>query len=374
MRESNERVILSLLRRTAPLAKADIARRTGLSAQTVARLIGALEADGLIRRGKPQRGRIGQPSVPLSLNPAGAVFLGLKVGRRSVEMIAADFSGRILDREKRIYSYPDFQQVLGFTQDATTALRERLPAPERSRVAGLGIAMPFFLWNWAQHIGVPAALMADWKHRDLQAELAASLDLPVFLQNDASAACSAEIVFGKEPLPANALCFFIGFFVGGGLSLGHVLYTGSTGNAAGFAPLRVTDLNGDVRPLIELASLAALEKALIARGCDTVNMWIDPDGWDFPHEPLRDWVEEAGHALAQAIHAAQTILDLEAVLVDGWMPRAMLRDLTATVQRHLGTLDMTGIHSPVIRSGTVGGDARALGAASLPLSHRFLEG
>ena len=66
MRAQNERLVLTLLRRKGSLARAEIARLTGLSAQTAARLITSLEKDGLIKRGEPQRGRVGQPSIPMS--------------------------------------------------------------------------------------------------------------------------------------------------------------------------------------------------------------------------------------------------------------------------------------------------------------------
>ena len=42
-----------------------------------------LQADGLLRREAPLRGRVGQPTVPVSLDPEGAYSLGLKIGRRS---------------------------------------------------------------------------------------------------------------------------------------------------------------------------------------------------------------------------------------------------------------------------------------------------
>ncbi|MDE3122078.1 MAG: MarR family transcriptional regulator, partial [Paracoccaceae bacterium] len=82
MRAHNERLVLSLVRHE-PMAKSDIARITGLSAQTVSVIMRSLEADGLLLRGEPIRGRIGQPSVPMHLNPEGAFFFGVKIGRRS---------------------------------------------------------------------------------------------------------------------------------------------------------------------------------------------------------------------------------------------------------------------------------------------------
>lgn len=355
------------------MAKADIARRTGLSAQTVSRLIRSLEDDGLIRHGEPQRGRVGQPSVPLSLNPAGAFFLGLKVGRRSVDLILTDFLGTIVDREKEIYEYPDFDKVLRFSVEGMAAIEARLAPDGRGRIAGLGIAMPFHLWNWAPMIGVSPTCMADWQTRDLKAELAAHLPgLPLFLQNDATAACKAELVFGTSQRPENFLSIYIAFFIGGGLVLRGSLFTGAAGNAAGLGPLPVPDLDGTMRPLIELASLSSLEKALILQGHDPHHIWDRPEAWGVPADLLGNWVARATWALAHAVRAAQTLLDLDAVLVDGWLPRVVLHDMTRRIDRTMDGLDLSGLNRPSIQPGTIGADARTLGAAGLPLSARFL--
>jgi len=372
IRERNERLVLTLLRRAPGLAKAEIARRTGLSAQTVSRLIANLEGDGLILRGEPQRGRVGQPSIPLSLNPEGAFFLGMKVGRRSVELIATDFMGRIVERENRVYDYPAVDDVLDFADHAIDRVTDRLGTRKAARLGGLGIAMPFHLWSWAQRIGVSPDRMADWKHRDLKSELEVRRSLPIFLQNDATSACSAQLVFGGAGQPRNFASFYVAFFIGGGLVLRGALFTGGAGNAAGFGPLLVPDLDGQMRPLIDLASLATLERSLLDQGHDPRRIWLAPQGWDLPPDIARDWTERAGHALAQAVRATQTVLDLEAVLVDGWLPDGLRRDLTEAVRRHLGALDMTGMSAPQVRMGEMGADARALGAASLPLVSRFL--
>ena len=96
----NERLILSLIRRHPGLAKVEIARLTGLSAQTTTVIINRLEADGLLVGGEPQRGRIGQPSVPYTLNPDGAFGLGLMIGRRSSDLVLMDFTAGIRARHR----------------------------------------------------------------------------------------------------------------------------------------------------------------------------------------------------------------------------------------------------------------------------------
>src|SRR5437867_1190706 len=80
VRAYNERLILSLIRRHGRLTKVEIARLTGLSTQTTTVVINRLEADGLLSAGQRQRGRIGQPAVPFSLNPEGAFALGMMIG------------------------------------------------------------------------------------------------------------------------------------------------------------------------------------------------------------------------------------------------------------------------------------------------------
>lgn len=103
MRLYNERLVLSLIRRQGAVPKADIARQTGLSPQTISIIANQLTGDGLLRRGDPQRGRIGQPSVPYSLAPDGALAFGLKVGRRSVDLYLINFVGEILHALHEVY-------------------------------------------------------------------------------------------------------------------------------------------------------------------------------------------------------------------------------------------------------------------------------
>src|SRR5689334_14542342 len=79
----NERLVLSLIRRHGSLPKAEIARLTGLSAQTISVIMRPLEKDRLVAKRPRQRGKVGQPSVPFALEPEGAFALGLKIGRRS---------------------------------------------------------------------------------------------------------------------------------------------------------------------------------------------------------------------------------------------------------------------------------------------------
>ncbi|MDR7031678.1 ROK family protein [Mesorhizobium sp. BE184] len=374
MRDHNERLVLSLVRERGSLAKSDIARMTGLSAQTVSVIMRELEEEGLLLRQAPLRGRIGQPSIPMSLNPNGAYFIGLKIGRRSAELVLIDFLGNLRAMQRQSYRYPTARETVRFVASGIGELQQSLSESERRRIAGLGIAMPFELWNWADAAGAPREVMDEWRHRDIRAEVQALCAFPVYLQNDATSACGAELVFGTGGSGRDFVYFYIGAFAGGGIVLNGRIYSGTTGNAGALGSMPVPGTNGRPAQLIDVASVAALEKALNAKGVEASHLWTSPEDWGDIGVELDEWIGSAASALAYAIVSASSVIDFEAAVIDGWMPTAVRARLVNEVARALGKVDAEGLKLPSVREGTVGIHARALGGASLPLSERFLVG
>lgn len=371
MRAYNERLVLSILRRRGALAKTDIARMTGLSAQTVSVIMRSLEADGFLRRGEPIRGKVGQPSIPMSLSEDGAYFFGLKIGRRSADLVLIDFVGNIIASTRRTYRYPTPDTAVQFARTGLQKLYSKVGKEQRKRIGGLGIAIPFQLWNWAQFVGAPQKEMDAWRDRDIQSEIADACDVPVYLQNDATSACGAEVVFGTGPKPRDFLYIYVGFLVGGGIVLNGGLYTGRSGNAGALGPMPVPSKNGRSRQLIEAASIGTLEQMLSESGCGA-EIWDSPDHWNVDQSVLKKWIMEVGGALSHAIVSASSVIDFEATVIDGWLPTDIRSEIIAETGRSLGQLDLAGINPPKILAGSVGPNARSLGAASLPLSKRYL--
>lgn len=372
LRAHNERLVLTLVRQMGPLPKAEIARLTGLSAQTVSVIMRALETEGLLRKGEKLRGRVGQPSVPMALAADGAYFLGLKVGRRSLDLVLIDFVGQVQDRVHLTHKLPTPEGVVQFANDSIGRLLDQLTETQRARVAGLGIAIPFRLWDWAKPLGVNPGELAGWRDRDIAREIATNWDFPVYLQNDASAACGAELVFGETDRPSDFLYFFIGFFVGGGLVVDNALYTGRTGNAAALGSIPLGMHGASTRQLVDVASLASLEKELIAVGGNADMIWENPKSWSVQDDIVERWMDEACEGLAYAILSAVCLVDFPLVMIDGWLPDDIRAEIVRRTQDRVTSANLAGVAAPDVRAGTIGSDARSLGAASLPLSERFL--
>ncbi len=371
LRARNERLVLSLVRRHEALPKAEIARISGLSAQTVSVIMRSLEDEGLLVRDKPVRGKVGQPSIPMRLAPDGAHFLGLKIGRRSSELIRCDFLGAVKDRKVLTYPYPTPDGIREFATEAIDSVLDKLQPQQRNRIAGMGIAMPFFMWNWAKSLGVAEEAMSGWIDADIRSELDARYEFPVLLENDASSACGAELVFGPSDGPSDFLYFYVGFFIGGGLVLNGHLFSGN-GNAGALGPLPVIDEDGRLIQLIDVASLSVLERDMRAAGQPTEVLWLNTEDWTVDRQILSRWIDRAAAGLAHAIVSTCALIDFRAVKIDGWIPSTLRDELVAAVERSLDKIDMTGVIRPEVMPGAVGPDARALGAACLPLSSRFL--
>jgi len=371
MREQNERLVLSLVRRHGALAKSEIARMTGLSAQTVSVIMRHLEADHLLRRGTPQRGRVGQPMVPLSLDPEGAFFVGVKVGRRSLDIVLVDFVGGIRHQAGVTYPFPTPDRAIARVVEEVRVC-EGLLGDRADRIAGIGLALPFELWSWAEEIGAPPHEMAAWRGVDLRAELAARLPYPVYLQNDATAACGAELAFGDHAGLMDFIYFYVGAFIGGGLVLNGGLYAGRTGNAAALGSMPIPDGAGGTAQLIDLASLVVLERSLRDGGLPLDALYDPTADWDRFGDRLERWIGTAAGGIAYAIAAASAIIDFEAAVIDGAFPEGVRARLLAGVAAELRQLDLSGIAPPQLRPGSIGPVARALGGASLPLFDRYL--
>jgi predicted NBD/HSP70 family sugar kinase len=283
-----------------------------------------------------------------------------------------DFVGRIRMQKRQIYAYPLPEEFLDFITSGINELESRLDAEQRGRIAGVGLAAPFELWNWEEEVGSPKGAMDVWRDVDLQTEVAARVSYPVFLQNDATSACGAELVFGVGPSYPDFVYFFIGSFIGGGIVLNSAIFSGRTGTAGAIGPLPVRGKNGETLQLLEVASIFVLENMLRGRGIDPQPLWYSADDWIDFGEPLEEWIQDTAKALAQAIVAAASIIDFSAAVIDGGFPDWVRERLVRATIAEADKLDLQGVVMPDIIEGAVGSQARAIGGASLPIFARYL--
>ncbi len=375
MRQFNERVVLQALRAHGSCPKAELARLTGLTAQTIGLITARLDEDGLLIREAPLRGRVGQPSVPIGLNPDGAFAVGIKIGRRSTDWLLVDFCGQVRKRLVLDYPFPDSAVLLPAIQDNLNRLLDGL-GELRSRVVGVGVAAPFQLGGWHRMLGLTETQSQAWNDLDLGARVQEMTDLPVSFAKDTAAACVAELLQGRGRDIRSFLYLFMDTFVGGGLVINSHLHRGERGNAGAVASLPLAVAAGGDAPalpaqLISQASLWDLEQRYREHALDPMAAY-DARAMQAPWLPFtREWMARAALALAQCVVSGTAFLDLDAVVMDGSAAPGLLRALLEQTTAALQAYNWEGMQPPRLELGSMGSDARALGGALLPLHACF---
>jgi predicted NBD/HSP70 family sugar kinase len=373
MRQFNERIVLQAIRRHGAIAKADLARLTQLSTQTVSIIVDRLIDDGLVLKKARVRGKVGQPSVPLSLNSDGAFSIGLQVGRRSLEVVAVDFVGAQRHRLQFQYAFPDPMVVTNHIEVGLEQMRSAMGA-NMARTVGIGLTAPLSMDQWAGLLGRPAgATLSGWKEIDLLASVQALTDLPVQFAKDTTAACMAEMLQGRGLQIDNFIYIFVGTFVGGGLVLAGHIMAGPRGNAGaiGSMPTGIGAPGRAPSQVLELASGWQLEQSLLAHGLDP-QLAHNASIMDWRHDALtKAWLREASQALAMTIVSATALVDLDAAVIDGSLDPALIRALITATHGELANYKHEGLHAPTVMQGLAGAHARALGGALLPLHASF---
>ena len=368
---ANERLFLTLIRKHGPQSKAELTRASGLSAQSASVIVRRLHDLGLVVPQEATRGKVGQPSKPFALNPEGAYAIGVKIGRKTAEVVTANFGYEITKSSVLSFDYPAFQPLLADLIKTVNVHIEEVPAAKRQN-CGFGIAAPNNLESWEAAVGAPEGAMADWAQRDMAAELSAALGRRFYLINDASAACLAELNSGHHERSTSYIYFYIGTFVGGGIVMEGRLYSGALGNAAAIGSLPVEGgQDGQFTQLISAASLISLTDKFMSNGIPYEFAFDHCDLPDVAEEIVQSWLKMAGRALAYAALSGQAFLDIHDVVVDGSLSQNLRSRLVQETNAALEVFDRRGLPEIRIKEGNAGFPARAQGAAILPLQMVF---
>lgn len=350
VRTYNERLVMSLLRQHEGLSRMEIGQISGLSAQTVSVIIRALERDNLCLAGEAQRGRVGPPSTAMHLNPEGAFAIGIKIGLKSTDMVMIDFVGKVRHHQEFQYSAPDPEQVFEAIEASIKALTATLPKQLHNRIVGIGISLPDEIESWP-HAGSDK----NWQSVDFEATVGRVSDLPVYVQNDITAAAGAEMIFGAARTLGDFAYFFFGAQTESRLVLNHHVYAGR--KFASAKPIK---------------SLSDFETVLSDAGMDTSVIWHSTAQWSDLDPHLSQWIAQCADSLVSAILSISAFVAIDSVIIDGRLPARVRDDLVSQVREAFmqGAADATLL--PDIVPGKIGAFSKAVGAACVPFHSRYM--
>lgn len=376
IRDINRQIVLNYVREREPISRAEIARVTDLQRSTVSTIVDELKGEGLVEEvgaGKSTGGR--RPTL-LRLRAAGATAIGVDMTPSLTTVAASDLAGRVLMRDEfRNVTRPD-----EMVERIAECVRAVMQASTGGEFAGVGVSLPGLVDpDTGRAFYIPFFKWRDWP---IAEEMEAATGLKVRVDNDANAAATAELWFGRPEVSdaRDFIMVLVGEGIGTGIVFDGQIYRGERGAAGEFghmivgqqAPVNCSCGNRDCWEAF------ASERAAVARYAAAVGG--DAAGpVDFDELVERalggeaaaiDALSEMAHYLGIGISNLVVGLSPETVVVSGKITRAwslVAPSLEETMHRSI----RRGLPSARIVASTLGGQPTLMGAISLVLSRKF---
>jgi predicted NBD/HSP70 family sugar kinase/biotin operon repressor len=372
-RSFNRRVVLEAVRLHGPLSRADIARMTGLSAQAISNIADQLRGDGLLIEKRRRDGSRGQPPLALALNPAGGHTLGLSLDHDRLVVALVDLAGSVCATRHVALASTTPATVLRLIEQ-TVAKVIKAAAVERRRVLGAGLIVPA-LFEQGNLVSFGPTGLPGLEGLPLADLLSRRLDMPVLVENDATAAAIGEHLYGLGKGLRDFVYIYFGTGLGSGIFVAGQPYRGASGKAGELGHV-IVEPGGRPCPcgnrgcLERYVSLSAAMVALRRDGDEAPA--IDRDELvrrlAQSDAALRDWLALAARHLRTAIAMIENLFEPQTIIMGGLIPDALLDAMMAQLEPLLPSISSRpGRPLPRLLKAKSERETPTLGAAALPL-------
>ncbi len=350
-RPYNRRIVLEAIRLHAPIARGEIARRVGLTVQTVSTIIRELEVQGFVSGSRDLAKKRGYPATSLAINPDGGYAIGLHLTPRGLEAALINLAGEVISQDR--YDMPHLAP-----DDAFLAIG-KLVASMRSvrpgcRMLGIGLAMPG-PFNVDSMSFVGPTTLEGWKGIPIRERLAQASDLPVFIEVDHAAAALGERIYGIGRNIRDFYYLYFGVGLGGCMVQDGNALRGSHGNAGEIGHLPLVP-EGEPCPC---GNRGCLERYLSLEAMERRSEEIGATACITEMAPL----------LRRAVVAIENLFDPQTIVVGGIAPDELLAGLLAAAAPFPNSVAVrNGRTNPRVMLSSHGEDAVLRGAAALAVA------
>jgi predicted NBD/HSP70 family sugar kinase len=230
IRVANRFEVLRHIIAAGVVARQEIAAETGLSLATVSNLVGELIQVGLLEEVGYQDSGGGRPRGLVAVHRSGGVLAGVDLAETYVHVELFDAGLNVLASvEEPLHPQENRPgQVVGhIVSSLRTALGQA--GVTAGQTLGMGVSVP----GQVDRDGGVSVFAPNWAWHDvpLRDQLAAELDLPLYLDNPLRASVVAELWFGAGRGHDDVAVLTLGTGVGAGLAFHGMLYRGATNSA-----------------------------------------------------------------------------------------------------------------------------------------------
>ena len=339
MYSPSHRAIVEAISVSGPLTRTELAALTGFSKASVTNLSRDLIEIGLLSEADTVYGQ-GRPSVQLMLDRRGGYLIGMTLAQRSSPvLVLTDLRGKVL--VERPFEWSRDPEEIGNT---VLALIPDLCAEagiERSRIVGIGLAVPGFV-DQHQQMVLQSSFMG-WQDLPVAAAIEARTGIATYVENDANAVAVGERLFGDARERRNFALVSLGVGIGCAHFVEGRLHRGHSGGAGEIAHATIDPMGMPCRCgkrgcLTTVASVRAILNAAAEAGIECTSLDQVEALAERGDERAIGIIHKAGSALGLSISHVIQMNNPELVLVvlldgaiDGLMHRVTKQTIDACV-------------------------------------------
>jgi N-acetylglucosamine repressor len=373
IRAINRSSVLNMIKSYGPIARAEIARRIGLSPATVTGITAELIEEDLVFEKTSGDSSGGRPPILLAINPNGAFVVGIKLTETQVVAALTDIEAFVISKCTRDLSGHDLDTIVADLAKTVDNLLHECTI-DKKKILGVGVGLAGIV-DGSQGM-LRHSPIFHWREIPLREILEERLKLPVYIENDVNTLSMVEKWFGA----GEGLDHFLTVTVGRGVGLGIVMngqfYRGAAGGAGEFGHTVIDPAGpqcecGKRGCLEAYASDPAIVRQSIEAGliADSIEQVIQlaRDG----NPVAQEIFSKAGAVLGLGIANLVNLLNPQRIIISGEGTRAgslLFDSMREAVKNNV----MPGlVKTTEIQIDSWGDDAWARGAATLVLRELF---
>ena len=232
LKELNRSAVYALLRRQGELSKAEIGRRSGISAPTVMKIVDHFVDSGIASEAGPLEIALGRRPTRIRFEADSNFSIGAQYDGIHLIVGLVDLAGRVRGTKKTL-APPELGEILSnrLADEVEALLGEW--GGERERVRGIGIGVPGVVDRESARIRFAplAGLHESFEYPSFLEGLGERLGFPAFIENDANAAALGEHAARSPDRDLDLAFIEMGRGIGAGLILDGRLRSGRRGLA-----------------------------------------------------------------------------------------------------------------------------------------------
>jgi predicted NBD/HSP70 family sugar kinase len=232
----NEAVIIETIRLAGIISRTEISRRTGLTQQSVSRILRILLQQGLLVEEAQERAeRLGKPRTPVRMRSNAAHAVGIHIDPELLTVAVVDLDGTIVRRETvDLADGLEAGKLIELTAATVTAALS-ISQVDPASMLGVGVAVPGPIDTDGSLLALP--LQPAWRGLKIRKLLQERLNHPVLVEKDGTAAAIGERWIGRSARARDFAYLYLGTGVGSGLILNGSIYRGGSANAGEFGQI-----------------------------------------------------------------------------------------------------------------------------------------